>query len=283
MVCRISCSMTRSVVPATEFAEKMIDGPVSEPVKVKLCLFPVDGDDRSHRMSIGVELQDHVLDVPGATKAGLSKGRLKLRHDRFGFLPNTPASRLPEPRVPPPHPPKPLDTREAAFSVRHVIGHPSRCRSDADPLAAIHPPRRPVHSCRPSSPPRGRATQTRQARPRVADVSSGTRCAQSCTATYGTPALRELRPVHLNARHGLSGLLLLGGGDFDVWFYRALVLLVIGCPCALVISAPVSIVASMAEAARNGVLVKGGTFIEVPATLRGVALDKDGHAGGRHP
>lgn len=69
---------------------------------------------------------------------------------------------------------------------------------------------------------------------------------------------------------------LLLGGDAGEWFYRALVLLVIGCPCALVISTPVSIVASLAAAAKAGVLVKGGTFIEAPAKLRAVALDKTG-------
>jgi len=63
---------------------------------------------------------------------------------------------------------------------------------------------------------------------------------------------------------------------FYPWLYKALILLVIACPCALVISTPVTIVSGLAAAAKLGILIKGGTYLERGHQLKAVALDKTG-------
>lgn len=69
---------------------------------------------------------------------------------------------------------------------------------------------------------------------------------------------------------------LLAGGAWGMWFYRALVLLVIACPCALVIATPVSIVSGLTAMSRRGVLIKGGAHLEAVGKLRALAVDKTG-------
>lgn len=69
---------------------------------------------------------------------------------------------------------------------------------------------------------------------------------------------------------------LLGAGDWQPWIYKGLTLLLIGCPCALVISTPAAITSGLAAAARQGALIKGGAALERLSSLRRVAFDKTG-------
>ncbi|MCG8608506.1 cadmium-translocating P-type ATPase, partial [bacterium] len=64
--------------------------------------------------------------------------------------------------------------------------------------------------------------------------------------------------------------------SFNVWFIKALTLLVIACPCAMVISTPVSVVSALTNASRNGVLIKGGIHLEEMGKVKAIAFDKTG-------
>jgi Zn2+/Cd2+-exporting ATPase len=89
-------------------------------------------------------------------------------------------------------------------------------------------------------------------------------------ARYYTPAV-----VALAVLIAIAGPLV-SGGAWSAWLYKSLVLLVIACPCALVVSTPVTVVSGLAAAARNGMLVKGGVWLERGRLLKAVALDKTG-------
>ena len=88
-------------------------------------------------------------------------------------------------------------------------------------------------------------------------------------AKYYTPAVIALAIL-------LAVIPPLMGEPFIPWFYRALTLLVISCPCALVISTPVAIVAALANASRHGMLIKGGGYIELAGQIGAIAFDKTG-------
>jgi Cd2+/Zn2+-exporting ATPase len=88
-------------------------------------------------------------------------------------------------------------------------------------------------------------------------------------AKYYTPAVLLMAVA-------VAAIPTLLGQPFDVWFYKALLLLLISCPCALAISTPVSMASSITSAARNGVLIKGGAYVERLEEIDTIAFDKTG-------
>lgn len=89
-------------------------------------------------------------------------------------------------------------------------------------------------------------------------------------ANYYTPAVIGVAVFVATIPSFIFGL------NFDVWFYRSLVLLVVSCPCALAISTPVSMVSAITAGTRNGVLIKGGEYIEEMQNIKTMVFDKTG-------
>lgn len=87
---------------------------------------------------------------------------------------------------------------------------------------------------------------------------------------------RIYTPIVLGVALLVAVIPILAGGSVDTWTYRALALLIVACPCALVISVPASVVAAIGGAAKIGVLIKGGQALEDLASVKAVALDKTG-------
>jgi Cd2+/Zn2+-exporting ATPase len=95
-------------------------------------------------------------------------------------------------------------------------------------------------------------------------------------ARYYTPAVVALALLVAIIPPLVFGQPFLSTATTQGWLYRALALLVVACPCALVISTPVTLISAISNAARHGVLVKGGAYLEALSRVRAVALDKTG-------
>ena len=99
---------------------------------------------------------------------------------------------------------------------------------------------------------------------------------KSQSETFITRFARVYTPVVVFAALALAIIPTLLGGDFATWLYRALMFLVVSCPCALVISVPLTFFGGIGGASRKGILVKGANFMDVLAKVDTVVFDKTG-------
>lgn len=112
---------------------------------------------------------------------------------------------------------------------------------------------------------------------RVMDLVENATARKARTEKFITTFARYYTPVVVVMAAGIAVLPpLLTGASYQTWIYRALVLLVISCPCALVISIPLGYFGGIGSASRHGILVKGSNYIDVLAAVKTVVFDKTG-------
>ena len=111
---------------------------------------------------------------------------------------------------------------------------------------------------------------------RVARLTAEAQASRAPQRAVHRPLRADLHAARVRAALLLAVVPVLLGGDLDTWLYRALALLIVACPCALVISVPVAVVSAVGGAARAGVLIKGGEALEALGRIDTVAVDKTG-------
>lgn len=113
---------------------------------------------------------------------------------------------------------------------------------------------------------------------RILDLVQNAAAKKAATENFITKFAKYYTPVVVSVAFSIAVIppVVLGNLDFATWFYRALVFLVISCPCALVVSIPLSFFGGIGSASSRGILVKGGNYLEALNSLHTVVFDKTG-------
>ncbi len=111
---------------------------------------------------------------------------------------------------------------------------------------------------------------------KILDLVENASSRKSKSENFITKFARIYTPAVVGSAAALAVIPSLVTGDFETWLYRALIFLVISCPCALVISIPLTFFAGLGGASRAGILIKGSNFLETLSKVRTVVMDKTG-------